>query len=179
MSANYFLTSRRIGFREWNLGDINHAIEIWQDTEVTKFIGGPLSVAKIHSRLVTENRLLRLYGVQYWPMFHKETNEFIGCCGLRPSKPSEKIYELGFYIKPKFWNTDFATEAIQTIMDHAFTQLNATVLIGVHHPDDVIAKEVFESLAFQYVQDEFYESTKSQHRSYMLQYQDYCNFCVR
>ncbi|MCD6013703.1 MAG: N-acetyltransferase [Flavipsychrobacter sp.] len=179
MSNNYFLTTERIGFREWNLGDIEHAMTIWQDEEVTKYTGGPLSVTKIHNRLITENRLLRLYNVQYWPIFLKSTGEFIGCCGLRPYSTGEKIFEIGFYIKRSLWNKGLATEAVHAMIDYAFNSIGAAGLFSGHHPENLISKRILEHSGFTYAHDEFYEPTQLEHPSYMLLQKDYCTFCTR
>lgn len=179
MSAQYFLTSNRIGFREWNLGDIDHAIDIWQNAEATKHTGGPLSVTKIHNRIITENRLLRLYNVQFWPMFLKDTGEFVGCCGLRPYKISDKIYELGVFIKPSLWHQGLATEAIHAVIDHAFNTMGAAGIFAGHHPENEVSKALIEHAGFSYSHDEFFEPTQLSHPSYMLMYQEYCAFCMR
>lgn len=37
--------------------------------------------------------------MQYWPIFLRETDEHVGCCGLRPYDLSKGIYETGFHIR--------------------------------------------------------------------------------
>lgn len=36
-------------------------------------------------------------------MFIKQSNEFVGVCGLRPYNKEKNIYEIGFHICSKFW----------------------------------------------------------------------------
>ncbi|RPH57306.1 N-acetyltransferase, partial [bacterium] len=65
----YFLTSERLGFRPWSDADVELAVELWGDPEVTRFIGGPLSREQAEERLSREIATLRSHGVQYWPVF--------------------------------------------------------------------------------------------------------------
>jgi len=52
--TNYFLKTARRGFRQWSINDLPLAVDLWGDTEVTRFIGGPFfrwrSKAKTRSR---------------------------------------------------------------------------------------------------------------------------------
>ncbi len=38
----YFLTSARLGFRQWTAADLPLAVALWQDAEVTRYLGGVL-----------------------------------------------------------------------------------------------------------------------------------------
>ena len=168
MSEQYFLKSSRLGFRNWSKDDIDLAIELWGDPAVTKHLGGPFSSGVAHKRLYLEMAILRSHTVQYWPIFLLESGEFIGCAGLRPYTPSEKIYEIGFHIKPAHWRKGYATEAAKTVIDYAFNQLSAKALFAGHHPENIVSKNLLEKLGFSYAYDEYYEPTKLQHPSYLL-----------
>ena len=168
MGEQYFLKSNRIGFRPWTLDDMDLAIELWGDPEVTKYLGGPFGKSAVPGKLMTERSILRLHNYQYWPIFLLEMNEFIGCAGLRPYTPSEKIYEFGVHIKSAHWRKGYATEAAKTVIDYAFKKLDAKSLFAGHHPENVISKHLLEKLGFSYAYDEYYEPTKLQHPSYLL-----------
>jgi ribosomal-protein-alanine N-acetyltransferase len=168
MTESYFLKSSHIGFRAWSLDDMDLAVELWDDPEVTKFIGGPFSKTQIHGKLVTEMKILRLHHIQYWPIFLLETGKFIGCCGLRPYQPTERIYEIGFHIKSSMWNKRYASEAAQAVIEYAFGPFKATALFAGHHPENDASKYLLEKLGFHYAYEEYYEPTRQYHPSYML-----------
>jgi len=168
MHEQYFLKSKRIGFRTWSMDDMDLAIELWSDPEVTKFIGGSSSTFHAHGRMLTERSILRRYNMQYWPIFLLETGEFIGCCGLHPYQPTERIYEIGFHIKSSFWRKGYAIEATKTVIDYAFTKLHAASIFAGHHPENIISKMLIEKLRFHYAYDEYYEPTGVDHPSYLL-----------
>jgi RimJ/RimL family protein N-acetyltransferase len=98
-SKPYFLTSDRLGFRSWTRVDLDLAIGLWGDLEVSRFFDarGQLSEAQVRDRLLQEISTEASFGIQYWPIFNVETGEHIGCCGLRPYDDSKGILEIGFH----------------------------------------------------------------------------------
>jgi hypothetical protein len=55
-SKPYFLTSNRLGFRSWTRVDLDLAIGLWGDLEVSRFFDarGQLSEAQVRDRLLQE-----------------------------------------------------------------------------------------------------------------------------
>ncbi|MBN2393265.1 MAG: GNAT family N-acetyltransferase [Anaerolineae bacterium] len=164
----YFLHTRRLGFRPWAEADLDLAVGLWGDENVTRFIGGPFSVDQIRERLAREMDNLHTYRVQYWPLFLLDRDEFVGCCGLRPYRDEQSVYEIGFHLRRAYWSQGLAVEAAWAVMEYAFHQLKATVLSAGHHPANVASRRVLEKLGFQYTHDEFYPPTGLQHPTYRL-----------
>lgn len=166
----YFLETERLGFSKWSIDDLPLASELWGDKEVTLYItaSGQFSKSEIKDRLDTEIEILRKYGVQYWPIFEKATDEFVGCCGLRPTKPDEFIYELGFHLKKSFWGNGFGPEAANAVIQYAFEQLHVEALLAGHHPDNLPSKKILKRLGFHYIGDKFYPPTNLKHPGYVL-----------
>lgn len=158
----------RLYFSTWSDTDPELAHALWGDPVVTKWIGGPLSEEAIRERLARECELLEESGVQYWPIFLGGTDEHAGCCGLRPYRPSERIYELGFHLRPEFWGRGYATEVARATIDFAFGTLGASALFAGHHPHNTASRRLLEKLGFRYTHDEFYPPTGLEHRSYLL-----------
>ncbi|MGH7594732.1 MAG: GNAT family N-acetyltransferase [bacterium] len=112
-SDRYFLITTRLGFRRWRDDDLPLALGLWGDYEVTKLIDarGQLTTNQVQERLTKEIATEREYGVQYWPIFLRETDAHIGCCGLRPYDLSKGIYEIGFHIRSAHWRCSYAAES--------------------------------------------------------------------
>jgi RimJ/RimL family protein N-acetyltransferase len=165
----YFLHTERLGFRTWTDADLDLAIELWGDTEVTKLIGGPFSVEQIRERLTREISNMQAYRVQYWPIFLLSTAEHVGCCGLRPYQLDQKIYEIGFHLRQACWGQGLAIEAARAVMAYAFDQLAASALFAGHHPANTSSRRVMNKLGFRYTHDEFYPPTGLNHPAYLLQ----------
>ncbi len=175
MQRKYFLKTDRIGFSIWNQEDFDNAKVLWGDFEVTRYISlnGIWTIEDIKNRLHTEMTHQSLYQVQYWPIFELSTNELIGCCGLRPYKKNE--YEIGFHLRPMFWNKGYATESAKAVIQYAFTILKAKKIIAGHHPLNIKSQHVLKKLGFIYIGDKYYEPTKLYHPSYQLDKYHY--FC--
>ena len=168
MARNFFLKTRRTGFSIWEASDIKLAELLWGNPEVTRYIcaSEKFSEEDISNRLKNEVEHHCVYQVQYWPFFTLDSNELIGCCGLRPR--SKNTYELGFHLRPEFWHQAYAMEAAQAVIDYAFSVLHADCLFVGHNPNNTASSKVLSKLGFQYIGDEFYGPTGLYHPSYEL-----------
>ncbi len=164
----YFLHTPRLGFRHWAEADEPLARRLWGDADVTRLFGGPFPDEQVRARLAREIAQQGSDGVQYWPVFLLENGEFGGCCGLRPHDRAQRILEIGFHLRPKFWGQGLANEAADAVIRHAFDDLGATALFAGHHPDNAASAKTLARLGFQYERDEFYPPTGLMHPSYLL-----------
>lgn len=166
----YFLRTRRLGFRKWREDDFELAKGLWGDPRVTRHIDarGTLTEDQVRERLDREIANDRFYRVQYWPIFMLEDGAHVGCCGLRPRAPAQRVYELGFHIRSSLWRRGYALEAASAIVAHAFCDLGATALFAGHNPNNVASRSLLEKLGFEYDRDEFYPATGLKHPSYLL-----------
>ena len=70
------------------------ARSLWGDAQVAQRIGATDAQQRLEEELARGVE----HGVQYWPMFLRDTREHVGCCGLRPR--AAQTYELGFHLLP-------------------------------------------------------------------------------
>ncbi len=168
--SGYFLTTERLGFRWWVESDLDLALGLWGDPEVTRLIvaSGTLSNEQVRERLQHEIATAQSHGMQYWPIFLVEDGEHVGCCGLRPYDPSRGILEVGVHIRSGHWNRGYALEATRAVMAYAFDTLSAAALFAGHNPTNVGSRRLLTKLGFRYTHDEFYEPTGLHHPSYLL-----------
>jgi len=170
-----FIITERLYFRTWTEADLDLARGLWSDPEVTKFISayGEFSEADIQDRLKLEMENEKKYGVQYWPVFFKDSREHAGCCGLRPFDLSREIYEIGFHIRSAHWGQGLASEAALGVMEYTFQVLKAAGLFAGHNPQNVTSRHLLQKLGFHYTHDEYYAPTGLQHPSYLLMSDQY------
>jgi RimJ/RimL family protein N-acetyltransferase len=164
----YFLQSARLGFRPWSDADIDLALAVWGDPEVTRLIGGPFSPGQVRERLAREIATAHSHGVQYWPIFLLSTGEHVGCCGLRPYKSEAGVYEIGIHLRRAYWGQGYAPEATRAVMKHAFRTLGMKALFAGHNPANGASRRILEQLGFRYTHDELYPPTGLYHPSYLL-----------
>lgn len=165
----YFLTSERIGFSKWQEEDLPLAKQLWQDSNVTKFIYADktLSDEEVSERLTTELNNEKNYNIQYYPIFNLEDNEFIGCCGFRPfTAEGGDDLEMGFHLREKFWGKGYAFEASSIVLNHIHSLFPDKEIYAGHSPDNIASKKLLEKLGFVYFKDSFYPPTQRFHPSY-------------
>ena len=164
----YFLTSARLGFRNWTADDLPIALELWCDPAVTGLIGGPFSLVAVQSRLKQEIEQEKSFGIQYWPVFLLENGRHVGCAGLRPYRQEPKIVELGIHLRPAFWSQGYAEEAARCLMDYAFDRLHVAAIFAGHHPGNLGSRKLVQKLGFAYQGDQHYIPTGLMHPTYLL-----------
>ncbi len=167
---DYFLTTERLGFRCWSNADLASAISLWGDPKVTALIGGPLSPKQGEERLHKEIDCMKANHVQYWPIFLLSNGAHAGCAGLRPYRIEERIYELGFHLRPERWGRGLAEEAARALIDFAFETIGANALFAGHHPENHDSHRILSKLGFRLTHEEHYPPTGLLHPSYLLEH---------
>ncbi len=150
----YFLTSTRLGFRPWTQQDEPLAALLWKDPGVMRYMGGPYDDGGVRSRLALEISQQQSIGLQYWPIFLLETNEFVGCAGLRPFHDQNDVAEIGVHIARKFWSARLGEEAAKALIEHAFHTLKLGALVAGHGPGNLASKALIERMNFHYTHEE-------------------------
>jgi [ribosomal protein S5]-alanine N-acetyltransferase len=165
---DYFLTSARLGFRCWREDDFPIAMELWSDPEVTGLFGGPYTPEMVRTRLTREMTQMRETGLQYWPIFLLDGGLHAGCAGLRMRDRENRIYELGYHLRPRFWGKGLATEASRAAIDYGFHTMGAAALFAGHHPANHRSRRVLLKLGFEYIRDEVFPDTTRLEPTYLL-----------
>jgi len=168
MSHNYFLRTDRLGFSHWNEGDLALAVMLWGDPKVSSLIGGSFTLDEVSARLNHEIEVQVAYKVQYWPVFSLQSDEFVGCAGLRPYKNDERVFEMGVHLRPDYWGQGLAQEAGRAVISFAFETLGAKGLFAGHHPSNVASGRLIKKLGFRFTREEFYPPTGLNHPSYLM-----------
>ena len=173
--SRYLLTTERLGFRVWAEDDLDLALGLWGDPEVTRLIDarGKLSEGQVRERLAQEIATERSHGVQYWPIFLLHNDEHVGCCGLRPYDEAKGMLELGFHIRSRHWERGYATEAARAVMAYALERLGVGGLFAGHNPRNEASRYLLGKLGFRYTHDELYERTGLMHPCYLLTCHEY------
>ena len=96
----------------------------------------------------------RTFGVQYWPIFDRSTQEFVGCSGLRPYHDEPRVFEVGVHIKRDFWSQRIGEEASRAVMRYGFEDLKLDALTIGHNPGNSHSKSMIERLGFIYTHTE-------------------------
>jgi len=134
----------RLYLREFVDGDYNDLCEILQDKEVMYAYEHSFSddeVKSWYNKLITSH--YEKHGFGLWAVIHKETNEFLGQCGLTIQELNGNEYlEIGYLFKKKHWHKGYATEAASGCKKYAFEKLNAKSVCSIIRASNIASQNV-------------------------------------
>ena len=143
-------SSARLIFRSWTAEDTVFAEALWCDPEVTRFFGGAMTQEQARDRLHAECGRESSLGVQYWPMFLRETGEFAGCAGLRPWSMDSETTEVGVNLMRSAWGLRLGEEALLAVLGHGFDTLGLPVIVAGHGIAHDNSRKLLERVGFKY-----------------------------
>ena len=144
------LSSARLTFRSWTDEDTALAEALWCDPEVTQYFGGAMTREQAIDRLHTERERENRLGIQYWPIFVRETGEFAGCAGLRPWSMDSETTEVGVNLMRSAWGLRLGEEALLAVLAHGFDTLGLPVIVAGHGIAHDNSRKLLERVGFKY-----------------------------
>lgn len=166
----YFLETSTLGFRNWLEEDFQLVKSLLSNPEVTQELYGSslLSDQEVKVFLNTEMDNVKKFGVQIWPFFSLNDDQFIGVCGLRPYKLFDGIFELSIQVLPEYHNMGHGFQASSAMLEYTINTLNIKSLFAGHTPQNTIAAVLLKKLGFQFKHMEFHSPTGVNHLTYIL-----------
>ena len=143
-------SSARLTFRSWTDRDTSLAEALWCDAEVTYFFGGAMTAEQARQRLAIERERETRIGVQYWPMFLRETGEFAGCAGLREWQVDPATIEAGVHLMRSAWGLRLGEEALRAVLAYAFETAGRAEIVAGHGIGHDNSQRLLERVGFRY-----------------------------
>jgi ribosomal-protein-alanine N-acetyltransferase len=111
------LTSERLEFRKIKKNDFKELHEIFSDEEAMRFIGKVKTEKETLDWMTGAIKSYKTNKYGPWAVLLKNTNDFLGYCGLYLQKDIDgrDEIELLYGFKKKYWNKGYATESTKTI----------------------------------------------------------------
>jgi [ribosomal protein S5]-alanine N-acetyltransferase len=143
-------SSARLKFRSWTDNDTALAEALWCDPEVTHYFGGAMTREQAHDRLDKERENENRLGMQYWPMFLRETSNFAGCAGLRQWQMDPHTIEAGVHLMRSAWGLRLGEEALRTVLAHGFDALGLPMIVAGHGIGHANSQSLLKRVGFEY-----------------------------
>jgi RimJ/RimL family protein N-acetyltransferase len=145
------LETDRLFLREFLDGDYKDLCEILQDKEVMYSYEHSFSEEEVKSwydRLIVGH--YRKYGFGLWAVIHKQTNDFLGQCGLTIQNLNGKEYlEIGYLFKKKYWHKGYATEAALACKKYAFDVIKAEKVYSIIRANNIKSQNVAQRIGMK------------------------------
>jgi [ribosomal protein S5]-alanine N-acetyltransferase len=95
-----------------------------------------------------------------WATIHRQTNRFIGRCGLIPwTIDNQAEVEIAYLLAKEFWRQGLASEIGAAIVHYAFAELRLNRLIALIDYDNIASMRTAQKLGFHFERDAEVEGT--------------------
>lgn len=124
------LETERLYLREFLIEDGFFFYHLNMDSDVIKYTGdSAFNSVKEATAFIENYSDYARNGFGRWAVCLKESNAFIGWCGLKKDTEINEV-DLGFRFFKKHWGKGYATEAALACVNYGFMQLHLSEIIG-------------------------------------------------
>jgi ribosomal-protein-alanine N-acetyltransferase len=151
------LETKRLILRHQILNDLDDLFALYNDPDVVKYIpDAPQSYEEARQELKWhKNGHPEHPELGLWATIHKETNKFIGRCGLLPWKiDGQNEVEVAYLIDKAHWGRGLGTEAAKAILDYGFEKLMLSRLICLIDEENLASLRVAEKIGMVFEKEE-------------------------
>lgn len=143
------IETKRLLLRELDVSDAVHFFNLNTDPQVLKYTGDKpfLSISESESFLKNYTDYTK-NGFGRWAVISKDSNEFLGWCGLKRNE--EKLIDLGFRFFHKQWGNGYATESAHASLEYGFNNLKINEIIGRSSVDNIASIHVLKKIKMNF-----------------------------
>ena len=161
MAVQLCFDSKRLDFKPLAEDDLDLAIELWTDPEVTQYVGGTYSKDELEEEHPIVMRRCCHGCIGIWTLTDRQNNEKIGTSVLLPmpveqddtdwdlvvgNELPDADIEVGYVLKKSAWGKGFATEACKRLLKFAFEESPIeTIVASTDHENTASQKVLLKS----------------------------------
>lgn len=151
------LQTPRLLLRRFTNSDADAALTLSMNSlpEVLQYLHEPLLKDLDHAKEILQDVILPQYenNLGRWAVHIKETNEFIGWCGLK-YRPERNETDLGYRFIPSFWGKGYATESAKACLDFGLETLKLEKISACAHIHNIASLAVLKKIGMHYTGDD-------------------------
>ena len=137
------LETKRLYLEELKETDRQDLCEILQDKETMKAYEHAFSDEEVDQWLANQYRRYREDGFGLWAVRRKSDDVMIGQCGLTWQMiDGERLLEIGYLFKRKYWHQGYALEAAQGCKNYAFQVLGSNYVCSIIRDTNFASRQV-------------------------------------
>jgi ribosomal-protein-alanine N-acetyltransferase len=146
------LHTERLHLRKMEVSDSSSLFQIWSDPDVTRFMNissfkdenQARDMIELLNELALDNKAVR------FAIIELESNKIIGSCGYNSLDFDNEKAEIGYDIAKASWGRGYASEAICSLLDYAFSDLKLNRIEAKVEPENVNSIHVLQKLNFKF-----------------------------
>lgn len=93
------------------------------------------------------------HGIGRYAVILKETNQFIGWCGIKyitePENGHVNFHEIGYRFIEDYWGKGYGYESAKAWLDYGFNTMNIKTIYASAHIDNKGSRHILENLGMQ------------------------------
>ena len=143
--------TKRLVLERLTADDLEAVLQMGQDPELMRFLGGPLDRTRARELIDRQLRRYDQFGVGFWAARLRESGELAGLVGLLVHElDGARAVEIAYRIDRRFWGQGLAPEAAAACRDYGFRELGEPRLISMIDPDNHASRRVAEKLGLAF-----------------------------
>jgi RimJ/RimL family protein N-acetyltransferase len=145
------LATKRLSLRPINATDVADFFRIYSDPEVMRYWSTPpLTDMDAASELISEtHERFKQRELLKWAIALRTTDRMIGCVTIFRPDFTHRRAELGYILGRAQWRVGYMQEALSTLLDYAFAELQLHRLEADVDPRNAASIRTLERLGFQ------------------------------
>lgn len=145
----------RLVLKEMSEADAQDLFDLNNDPEVMRFTGDQSfkNINEVFDYVDNYQHIYQKHGYGRLSLFNKETNEYLGWCGLKYLEQKNET-DLGYRLKKQFWGKGFATEAASACLDDGFDRLQLDCIFATAMKENMPSINIFKKLGLKYLKDQ-------------------------
>lgn len=159
------IETARLRLRPLEPGDLDIALDLFTDENVSRYVGGVVAADKIERNMPTWCQRCASGAIGVWCVIDKQSGEKLGTGALLPlpvdvddtewalvqgdDMPPRDI-EIGYILKPSAWGHGIATEVCTALVDFGFRHTALDTIVATFDDDNVRSRQVLMKSGLRY-----------------------------
>lgn len=145
------LETKRLRIRCLRMEDAPAMLAILSDAETVRYWGRPMMTQLEQAESYTRENLQWMEDGHclYWGIEEKVSANMIGTCTLFRLDSSNRRGEIGYLLNRTYWHQGFMSEALESVMAYAFTELKLHRLEADTDPANTASIRILENFGFE------------------------------
>ena len=146
---NYIIETDQLGLRELTMNDLQDWHQILSDEEAMQYYPSAYDLDKTRGWIDRNLGNYSKYGFGLWAIILKETNQFIGDCGITMQNiygDGNLLPETGYHINKHFWRKGYASQAAKACLKYSFENLAFDEVLSFQKWTNVPSRKVAEKI---------------------------------
>jgi [ribosomal protein S5]-alanine N-acetyltransferase len=150
--------TERLILRELLLTDDEGMFELDSDEDVHKYLSSKTvdTIEQSRNNIEIIRKRYTDQGSGWWAVTKKNTNEFLGWCGIKFQKEivnnNKDFYELGYRFIKRYWSNGYATESAKAVLNYGFEVMKLNEVFAQADSNNKASRNVLIKCGLKFIE---------------------------